>query len=100
MTKHQTPNTGCKCSPDANCANWNPEEEVNRLIKSIENETDLKKIAEAAHKCLHLMSLSDACQYMMRHKYPITVENIMKFKNIADQSYLIRLEIMKNLILE
>ena len=95
--EHQIPNTGCKCK-GANC--WNPEEEVNRLIRSIENERDLRKIAEVAHKCLLAMSLSDACDYTMRHKYPITDENIMKFKNITDQAYLIRLEIMKNLILE
>ena len=96
------PNAGCKfgCSADANCANWNPEAEVSRLIKSIEDETDIKKIAETADKCLHLMSLNDACEFMTKHRYPINAGNIVKFKNIADRSYLIRLEIMKNLILE
>ena len=95
--KQQTPNTGCNCKGPS-C--WNPEEEVNRLIKSIEDETDVKKIAETAHKCLCAMSLSDACNYMMRHQYPITPINILIFQDVADKAYAIRLEIMKNLILE
>ena len=96
------PNAGCKfgCSADANCAKWNPEAVVDRLLNIIKDETDVRKIAEIADKCLHLMSLNDACEFMTKHQYPINAENILKFKDIADRSYVIRLEIMKNLILE
>ena len=95
-------NTGCKfgCSANSNCANWDPVPELNRLIESIEDETDVRKIAKVADQCLHLMSLNDACEFMVKHQYPITPTNILKFKNIADQSYFIRLEIMKKLILK
>ena len=97
-----TSNASCKsnCSASSNCANWDPMLEVNELIKAIEDETDVRKIAETADKCLHLMSLNDACNFMVRHQYPITRTNILKFKNIADQAYFVRLEIMKKLILE
>ena len=44
------------------------------------------------------MSLNDACEYMIEHKYPITDANIKIFMNVATQSYLIRLRIMKDLI--
>ena len=99
------PNTGCECSADSNqqkcSADWDPQEEVNRLLNSIdENETDLKKIAETAHKCLNAMSLNDACEYMIRHQYPITDENIKKFMSVATQSYLIRFQMMKDLVLK
>ena len=99
------PNTGCECSADSNqqkcSADWDPQEELNRLLNSIdENETDLKKIAETAHKCLNAMSLNDACEYMIRHQYPITDENIKKFMSVATQSYLIRFQMMKDLVLK
>ena len=90
------PNTGCECSED-----WDPKEEVDRLLNSIdENETDVEKIAATAHKCLNAMSLNDACEYMIKHKYSITDENIKKFMNVATQSYLIRLQMMKDLVLK
>ena len=103
-TPNTTPKTACE-SAEADqqecCANWDPQEEVNRLLNSIdENETDLKKIAETAHKCLNAMSLNDACEYMIRHQYPITDENIKKFMSVATQSYLIRFQMMKDLVLK
>ena len=69
---------------------------VDDLIKSLENETDMKKIAETIHECLHLMSLFDACHFMVEHKYLPTPTNIVKFKIIARQSYL---NMLKELIL-
>ena len=39
--------------------------EVADLIKSIESETDMKKIAKVTHEGLHLMSLFDACQFKL-----------------------------------
>ena len=89
----------CNCSAKFNFANWDPIVEVDNLIKAIEDETDVRKVAEAADKCLRLMSLIDACGFMVKHQYPITPVNILKFKNIADQAYFIRLDIMKELIL-
>ena len=89
----------CDCIAKSNFANWDPMLEVDNLIKTIKDETDVRKIAETADKCLHLMSLNDACEFMVEHQYPITPTNILKFKNIADQVYFIRLDIMKKLIL-
>ena len=89
----------CDCSAKSNFANWDPMVEVDNLIKVIEDETDVKKITETTYKCLHLMSLNDACEFMVKHQYPITPINILKFKNIADQAYFVRLDIMKKLIL-
>lgn len=88
------------CSAKSNCAKWDPIEECDTLMKSIENETDVRKIAQTADRCLHLMSMNDACEFMVKHQYPITFENIVKFKKIATKSYQIRLEIMKQLILQ
>ena len=87
------------CSAKSYCAKWDPIEECDTLMKSIENETDVRKIAQTADRCLHLMSMNDACEFMVKHQYPITVENIVKFKMIATKSYQIRLEMMKQLIL-
>ena len=87
----------CDCNYDKE--HWDPMKEVDRLLNSVdENETDLKKIAEVAHKCVNAMSLNDACEYMIKHKYPITDENIKIFMNVAAQSYLIRLKFMKDFI--
>ena len=97
-----TQNTSCKfdCDEKLNCANWNPTAKLDELIQSIENETDVVKIAKVTDECLHLMSLMDACNFMVRHQYPINPRNIDKFKEIAIKSYFIRLEMMKQLILQ
>ena len=94
-----TLSTTDKCDCSTKSANWNLVVEVDNLIKAIKDETNVKKIAELTDKCLRLMSLNDACEFMVEHQYPITPENILKFKNIADQAYVIRLDIMKELIL-
>lgn len=87
------------CPANSNCLQWDPKLEVDAVIESIKDETDVRKIAAAASKCLHIMSLNDACEFMVAHQYPITPINILKFKNIADQCYFARLSIMKELIL-
>ena len=89
----------CTCSAKSNCAEWDPLEECDVLIESIQNETDIRKIAETSHRCLKLMSMNDACEFMVKHQYPITFENIIKFKELTMKFYNIRLEIMKQLIL-
>ena len=44
------------------------------------------------------MSLSDACEFMINRKLPVTDENIEKFLDVTRKAYLIRLEILKQLI--
>ena len=90
----------CTCSAKSNCAEWDPLEECDVLIESIQNETDIRKIAETSHRCLKLMSMNDACEFMVKHQYPITFKNIIKFKELTMKFYNIRLEIMKQLILK
>ena len=78
---------------------WDPKEEVNRLLNSLdENETNLTKITDVTHKALKAMSLSDACEFMISRKLPVTDENIEKFLDLTRKAYLIRLEILKQLI--
>ena len=78
---------------------WNPQKEVNRLLNSLdENETDFNKIADVAHKSLKAMSLGDACEYMVRHELPMNNENIIKFLEIAQRAFIIRLDILKKLL--
>ena len=73
---------------DFEAKNWDPKKEVDRLLNELdEEETDLKKIAETAHKCLQAMSLNDACEFMA---VTVTNENIDKFLLIAQKAYLIR----------
>ena len=77
----------CTCSAKSNCAEWDPLEECDVLIESIQNETDIRKIAETSHRCLKLMSMNDACEFMVKHQYPITFENIIKFKELTMKFY-------------
>ena len=44
--------------------------------------------------------LDDACKYMTQHKLSVTDENIDKFMKIADKYYLMRMEILKELVLD
>ena len=90
-----TLNNKCNCDYSTK-SKFDLLKKVDDVIKSIENETDMKKIAEATHECLYLMSLFDACQFMVEHQYPPTSINILKFKVIAQQSYL---NMLKELIL-
>ena len=85
---------------DCEGKDWDPKKEVDRLLNELdEEETDLKKIAEIAHKCLQAISLNDACEFMTEHNVPMTNEKIKKFLLIAQKAYLIRLNIMKELVL-
>ena len=95
-----TLNASSKCDCSAESKKWNPMVEVDELIKALEDETDVRKIAEMTHKCLHLMSLNDACEFMTKNQYPITPANILIFKVIAEKAYFARLDIMKELILK
>ena len=49
---------------------------------------------------LSIMSLNDAAKFMRKYKLPITDENIARFNQLADEFYLIRKEIFKELVLD
>ena len=75
------------------------ENEVDRFLNELnEQENDLKKMAEITHKSLLVMSLKDACEYMMERNAPMTNENVKKFLLIAQKACEIRVNIMKNLL--
>ena len=59
-----------------------------------------KKIVFVMKQCLIVISLDDACKYMTQHKLSVTDENIDKFMKIADKYYLMRMEILKELVLD
>ena len=46
------------------------------------------------------MSLNDAAKFMTKYKLPITDEIIARFNQLADEFYLIRKEIFKELVLD
>ena len=46
------------------------------------------------------MSSKDAAKFMIKHKLPVTNENIAAFNQIANKFNLIRKEILKELVLE
>ena len=87
-------NTSSYCQ----CQKQDMIEEMNRLIDSIDENSDIAEIARVTDKCLNALSLMDACEYMIKHKHPVTDENITIFMNVATQAYFIRLQIMKMLI--
>ena len=85
-------------SSNCNCQKHDMMEEINRLIDSIDENSDIVEIARVVDKCLNALSLMDACEYMIKHKHPVTDENILIFMKVATQAYFIRLELMKMLI--
>ena len=95
MTSSTNDKCYCKCSAKSK---FDALKEIDNLIKSLEDETNVRKIAETTHKCLYLLSLYDACEFMTKYQYPLTPINILKFKNIAQQGYVKRLDIMKKFL--
>ena len=59
-----TPDTSSYCQ----CQKKDMTEELNRLIDSIDESSDMVEIARVADKCLHTLSLMDAAEYMIKHK--------------------------------
>ena len=49
---------------------------------------------------LTIISLCDAAELMIRHDLPMTSANVGKFNVLADEFYLIRKNILKELVLE
>ena len=58
-----------------------------------------KKMVLVTKHCLSIMSLNDAAKFMTKHKFTVTNKNIEIFNQMADQYYLIRKEIFKELVL-
>ena len=87
-------NTSSYCQ----CQKQDMIEEMNRLIDSIDENSDIAEIARVTDKCLNALSLMDACEYMIKHKHPVTDKNILIFMKVATQAYFIRLELMKMLM--
>ena len=80
--------------------NW-----LNRVIDAWLDTLDpkkltFKKFVYVAKQCLNVMSLNDAGKFMTKHKFAVTDENIEKFNQMADKYYLIRKEILKELVLD
>ena len=80
--------------------NW-----LNRVIDAWLDTLDpkkltFKKMVYVTKQCLNVMSLNDAGKFMTIHKFTVTHENIEKFNQMADKYYLIRKEILKELVLD
>ena len=80
--------------------NW-----LNRVIDAWLDTLDpkkltFKKLVYVTKQCLNVMSLNDAGKFMAKHKFTVTDENIEKFNQMADKYYLIRKEILKELVLD
>ena len=58
-----------------------------------------KKMVLVTKQCLNIMSLNDAAKFMTKYKFTVTNKNIEIFNQMADQYYLIRKEIFKELVL-
>ena len=59
-----------------------------------------KKVVYVIKKCLYVMGLDDACKYMEQHNLTVTDENIEIFMSAADKYYLMRMEILRELVLD
>ena len=59
-----------------------------------------KKIVLVTKKCLTIMSLNDAAKFMTKYKLAITDENIARFNQLADEFYIIRKQIFRDLVLD
>ena len=59
-----------------------------------------KKIVLVTKKCLTIMSLKDTAKFMTKYKLAITDENIGRFNQLADEFYMIRKEIFRDLVLD
>ena len=59
-----------------------------------------KKMVLVTKQCLNIMSLNDAAKFMTKYKLPITDENIARFNQLADEFYIIRKEIFREVVLD
>ena len=59
-----------------------------------------KQLVTVSKNALTIISLCDAAELMIRHDLPMTSANVGKFNVLADEFYLIRKNILKELVLE
>ena len=86
-------------STEAN-ENW-VENSIDEWLDSLDlKKLTFKKIVFVMKQCLNIISLNDACNYMEKHKISLNEENIEKFIQMADEYYLIRIKILKELVLD
>ena len=83
---------------------FNVNNELQKLFNSLEpDETDITKIADVTHKSLLIMSVRDAAMVIKNKKQKNDVDDddeIMKlFDEIVQKSYLIKLELLKEKLL-
>ena len=57
-----------------------------------------KKVVFVIEKCLYLIALNDACNYMEKHKMKITNENIAIFFNLTNKYNGERLEMLGKIV--
>ena len=83
----------------------NVDHELQKLFNSLEpNETDISKIAEVTHKCLLIMSVRDAAMVINSRKeknggFDNDNEEMKLFDEVVQKSYLLKLELLKNKLL-
>ena len=82
---------------------FNVNNELQKLFNSLEpDETDITKIADVTHKSLLIMSVRDAAVIIKskKRKNEFDDDEIMKlFDEIVQKSYLIKLELLKEKLL-
>ena len=85
---------------------FNVDYELQKLLNSLEpNETDVTKIAEVTHKSLLIMSVRDAATVINSRKEKNNDvsgdgEEMKLFDEIVQKSYLFRLELLKEKLLD
>ena len=82
---------------------FNVNDELQKLFNSLEpDETDITKIADVTHKSLLIMSVRDAAMVIKSKKTKNDVDDdeMMKmFDEVVQKSYLIKLELLKEKLL-
>ena len=77
------------------------EHEINRLVNKIsELENQVKKMVKIICKCLRASAFKDTYEYMKERNAQMTDENLETFLLIAQKSYEIKFNILKDLLRE
>ena len=79
---------------------FNPNEEIQKLFDSLEpDETDVNKIADVTHKCLLIMSVRDAALITNQSDNGDEDEKMKLFHEIIKKSYLLKLKLLEQKLL-
>ena len=77
------------------------EHEINRLVNEISKlENQVKKMVKIICKCLPASAFKDAYEYMKERNAQMTDENLDTFLLIAQKSYEIKFNILKDILRE